>query len=98
VILEALSVGCPVLISDRTPWTNLEAIGVGWDISLAKPDEFRRILDQCVAMNSVDWRKLSEAAKGYARKVVSDPESSRLNRMLFRTSLQRRTRPAPGPR
>jgi hypothetical protein len=40
-------------------------------------------------MNGAEWRKLSEAARNYAHKMLSDPESLRLNRMLFRTSLRR---------
>ncbi|MCU4175071.1 glycosyltransferase [Carboxylicivirga sp. N1Y90] len=34
VILESLSAGRPVLISDQTPWRGLENIRAGWDISL----------------------------------------------------------------
>ena len=37
-IAEALSVGTPVLISDKTPWRNLEQSGIGWDIPLDKPE------------------------------------------------------------
>ena len=34
IILQSLSVGCPVIISDQTPWKQLEEKKVGWDISL----------------------------------------------------------------
>ena len=30
VIWESLSCGCPVLISDQTPWNNIESHHVGW--------------------------------------------------------------------
>lgn len=33
-IAEALIGGCPVVISDRTPWKNLEVYNVGWDLAL----------------------------------------------------------------
>ncbi len=33
-IIEAFDAGLGVLISDRTPWRNLERYGAGWDISL----------------------------------------------------------------
>jgi glycosyltransferase involved in cell wall biosynthesis len=36
VICEALSAGCPVLISDQTPWRHLQEEGAGWDIPLAE--------------------------------------------------------------
>jgi len=89
VILEALLNARPVLISDRTRYRGLEAEGVGWDIALDQPQRYREVLEACVAMDMVEWRKLSEAAESYARKLLRDPESFRLNRMLFRTSLQR---------
>lgn len=34
VILESLSAGRPVLISDQTPWRNLSEITAGWDLPL----------------------------------------------------------------
>jgi glycosyltransferase involved in cell wall biosynthesis len=40
VINESLSVGTPVLISDRTPWVSLENRGLGWDFSLEGIDNF----------------------------------------------------------
>lgn len=39
-IAESLSAGTPVLISDNTPWRNLESKGIGWDLSLASPELF----------------------------------------------------------
>ncbi len=89
VIVEALSVGRPVLISDRTPWRNLEGLGVGWDVSVGNPHEFRRIIDQCVAMDSEGWRQLSEAAASYGARIRRDPEVQERNRALFRSRLQR---------
>ena len=34
VIVEAWTAGCPVLVSDRTPWRQLASHGVGWDVAL----------------------------------------------------------------
>lgn len=36
VISESLMAGTPVLISDQTPWVNLEEKGLGWEIPLEK--------------------------------------------------------------
>ena len=33
-VLESLQAGIPVLISDQTPWRDLEAQGIGWDLDL----------------------------------------------------------------
>ncbi len=48
VIIEALGAGLPVLISDKTPWRNLEALGIGWDIPLEQPEAFKSIIAKCV--------------------------------------------------
>jgi glycosyltransferase involved in cell wall biosynthesis len=34
IVVEAWAAGCPVLISDRTPWRRLTVSGVGWDVPL----------------------------------------------------------------
>ncbi|HLI79669.1 MAG TPA: glycosyltransferase, partial [Candidatus Binataceae bacterium] len=44
VILEALLAGCPVLLSEQTPWRNLARHGVGWDLPLYQPDLMRAAL------------------------------------------------------
>ena len=43
-IVECLSTGTPVLISDNTPWRQLEQKGLGWDISLDKKEEYVRAI------------------------------------------------------
>lgn len=39
-IADALIAGTPVLVSDRTPWRDLQASGAGWDLPLEQPDRF----------------------------------------------------------
>ncbi|MBD3724678.1 MAG: glycosyltransferase, partial [Flavobacteriaceae bacterium] len=45
VIAESLSVGTPVLISDQTPWKDLESDGLGWDISLDNTSAFINVIE-----------------------------------------------------
>lgn len=40
VIAEALAVGTPVLLSDQTPWLDMERSSLGWDFSLKCPEKF----------------------------------------------------------
>ena len=83
VIFEALSAGCPVLISDRTPWRKLEEAGVGWDVSLSDPDRFRSILTQCIQAENGEIDALSSAAKKFAHRHASNPDTLEANRQLF---------------
>jgi glycosyltransferase involved in cell wall biosynthesis len=83
VICEALASGCPVLISDQTPWRNLEAEGVGWDIPLGEMERFRSVLQQCVDGDGEWFAALSKRAMNYAVKRASDPKTIEANRELF---------------
>jgi glycosyltransferase involved in cell wall biosynthesis len=83
VILEALASGCPVLISDRTPWRNLEAEGVGWDIPLDETDRFRAALQSCVDGDGVWFERMSSRARDFANRHASDPVIAAANRHLL---------------
>ncbi|MBN8497849.1 MAG: hypothetical protein J0M32_13465 [Candidatus Accumulibacter sp.] len=51
-INEALSVGVPVLISDKTPWRNLQEKGMGWDLPLDNRRAFIEVIEVIEAMAS----------------------------------------------
>lgn len=87
VIGEALAVGCPVLISDQTPWRNLESEGVGWDIPLAETERFQSVLQQCVNGDGEWYAALSSRAQSYAAKHASDPVAIEANQKLFNLAL-----------
>jgi len=46
VIFEALAAGTPVLISDQTPWKDIEEKGVGWVRSLEEKQNFSQIIEK----------------------------------------------------
>ena len=82
-IAEALRAGVPVLISDRTPWRGLVARGAGWDLPLERPDEFRRVLRECVAMDGAAWSALAEGARRYGVEAASGAETEDALLRLF---------------
>jgi glycosyltransferase involved in cell wall biosynthesis len=84
VILEALAAGCPVLISDQTPWRHLEERGVGWDVALGARDRVRSIIERCVAMASAEHHALSLAAAAFAASHTDDSRVVEYSRQLFR--------------
>lgn len=71
-ILEALSAGCPVLISDRTPWNDVNERGAGWALSLDEPDRFRDVIQQMVDANADTWRASSDRARKYAADYLAN--------------------------
>ncbi|MBO8173584.1 MAG: glycosyltransferase [Bacillaceae bacterium] len=71
VISEALIGGCPLIISDQTPWRDLESKQVGWDISLTDEKKFVEVLQQCVELDHDQYQELSRNAFEYG-KLKSD--------------------------
>lgn len=72
IFLEALAAGCPLIISDQTPWLKLEEKGVGWDLSLEKPEDWRDKLNYCIGLSQASYCQLSNNARQFAVKVIDD--------------------------
>ena len=83
VIFESLAAGCPVLVSDETPWRGLEEKGVGWDVPLDDGARFRAILQRCVDMDSETHDSLSRRAREYAVQYAQDPSVLDMYRTMF---------------
>lgn len=64
-IIEALDAGLPVVISDQTPWRNLEQAGVGVDLPLEDEAVFSRALARYQAMNESDMASTRAACQRY---------------------------------
>lgn len=74
IIIEALSYGCPVIISDKTPWRNLTEKKAGWDVSLDDQSKWIEILQEAVDMENKTYSILSENAVKFANEVQNDKE------------------------
>lgn len=73
-ILEALSAGLPVLISDQTPWTGLREKQIGWDLPLDRPDRIQQAFQEALALPNEEYQKWSQAAFVYAQNFCAQPE------------------------
>ena len=90
VILEALLAGCPVLISDQTPWRDLPAKGIGWDIPLARADLMREALQHCIAMDAEAHRAMSIRAREFALEYIAHDDSAARNAAMFHSVINER--------
>jgi glycosyltransferase involved in cell wall biosynthesis len=86
VITEALLAGRPVLISDQTPWRDLESRGAGWDIPLDRPDRFRCALQECIDMDADRYAQLCTGAARFAREQLNSERVLQDNRALLNSS------------
>lgn len=88
-ILEAMVAGCPVLISDRTQWRDLESKGAGWDLPLDAKEQFQAVLQKCIDIGPQDYKVLRATTVQYGLKMSQDDSVVEMNRKLFETALSR---------
>lgn len=97
IIAEALSAGTPVLLSDATPWRDLSAHGVGWDLPLSEDGgAFLEAIEEAARRSSVeiaDWR---QRVYEYAVKRLGDPTLLAANRSMFLQAVTEKTRSGYG--
>ncbi len=74
-MLEALVAGRPLLISDRTPWKELEAKRAGWDLPLEEPGRFEQVLIELVGMDAMTFAQLCAASAAIGLR-YADPVAS----------------------
>ncbi len=67
-IFEAFSAGRPVMISDQTPWRDLQKHKVGFDISLSDPSGFVNAIEYAANMGQIEYDEWCEASLAYAKE------------------------------
>jgi glycosyltransferase involved in cell wall biosynthesis len=88
VIFEALAAGCPIVLSDQTPWRGLQEKGCGWDFPLHEAEAFRSCLQECVDMDATQFNDLSRGARDCALHYARHSGGLEQNRQLFYTAIQ----------
>lgn len=84
-IVESWAAGCPVIISENTPWRNLEKEKCGWDILLNNSNKFTDALNTAASMNQQAFNEWSTACVEKAKQVMQNNEAVEANRKLFAT-------------
>jgi len=82
-ILEALSVGCPVIISDKTPWRDLESKGIGWDVDINDPKKVSRIFSEISQINQQTYNEMVNRTFIFAKSFSENQELHNQNKNLF---------------
>ena len=70
VIVEAWASATPVLVSDRTPWKDLESTWAGWSFPLESPEPSARQIDQLALMGEEDHARWRDGALNRARMLL----------------------------
>jgi glycosyltransferase involved in cell wall biosynthesis len=82
-ILESFMAGCPVIISDRTPWKQLEKAMAGREIPLEEPERFVSAVNEFAAMEPAVFEQWSKSAFAFALQYLADSEMLAENVELF---------------
>lgn len=83
-MLEALTAGRPLLISDRTPWRNLQADHAGWDLPLEHPDAFTGAVERLCAMDQAEYDVWSAGAAARGTCYLADAAPMEASLKLFK--------------
>lgn len=72
-MLEGLTAGRPMIISDRTPWKNLERDHAGWDLPLEDPERFTSTLQRVTDLDQAAFDQLVQGAYALGTRYLNDP-------------------------
>ncbi len=86
VMLDALSAGCGLIISDNTPWKNLTQKQVGWNIQLENDTAFVNAICEAAKMNQNIFLTWSKNAFDEAVKYLNDKKNIADNILLFEST------------
>ena len=85
VIYEALLAGLPVLISDQTPWDELEKYGVGWAFPLKNVPAFANKINYVACLTAHELLNIRRKSVVYAQEKAKDEKALLDNIELFRS-------------
>lgn len=96
VFIEGLAAGCPILSSDRTVWDDVEENNCGWRIPLEREQAWIDKINECIAMDEAEYRKMSEAARNYSIKWLDNPKFDEDTNRFLNRALTGRVQTANG--
>jgi len=83
VIRESLSAGTPVIISDKTPWTDLENNNVGFVVEGFEIDSYVKIIRRINELQQEELKSMSEDCIEYINRILFDKSNIQRNIELF---------------
>jgi glycosyltransferase involved in cell wall biosynthesis len=82
-IFESLIAGTPVLISDKTPWKELEKHHAGWDVNLDDPNTIKSIIQDIANLDQSAYNNLRKGAKIHADRYIQENDFKKQYQKLF---------------
>lgn len=82
-IIESLACGCPVLISDQTPWRELSSKFAGQDLSLKDENGFLKCIVDWANESAAEFAVWQQGARKMASAFYNDPNGKEKYLELF---------------
>ena len=73
-IFEAFVAGRPVLISNKTPWLNLQDSKVGWDVEIENDNALVEPIKKALAWNQEEFNTYCKASWQLANEYINNPK------------------------
>lgn len=73
-IFESFMIGRPVLISNKTPWLNLNEKKAGWDVDLTKENCLVNFIEQAASWQQHEFDEYCNGAWQVAHNYISNPK------------------------
>ncbi|MES2568201.1 MAG: glycosyltransferase [Bacteroidota bacterium] len=83
IIVETLQHGRSVILSDQTPWRNLQKYNIGFDIDLKNINDFLVSIRKLGIMNQLDFDTMSFNCISYINEKLNIPEIKKQYLKLF---------------
>jgi glycosyltransferase involved in cell wall biosynthesis len=83
IILESLQIGRPVIISNLTPWKDLESKKCGYDLSLESKENFATCIDQMASMSNKEFDEICKSSYNHAQEFTHKGDDLEMNKKLF---------------
>jgi glycosyltransferase involved in cell wall biosynthesis len=90
-IVESLMSGCAVIISDQTPWRDLERYRAGFDLPLKEEKAFVNAVRSLAEESQEDFSARSKKAIEYISSRLNTEENKNNYRKMFNGTLENRS-------
>lgn len=86
-IIEAITAGVPVLISDQTPWKKINEANIGEDLPLSDQQPWLRTILKFYNMDQSNYNDLIKSCFSFSRKRLINEQVLEQNKRLLQTAI-----------
>lgn len=87
VFVEAMSAGCPILVSENTIWNGVEGAECGWVVRLDRPGDWVANLERFAEMGDPEFTAISARARKFALNWLASSGDAAANRRVFASAI-----------